>query len=66
MDPDHVQASAFRDQLWSSLPALRPEIERIANGELDGSERQRQIVQIVARVVLAELQFRADDSRLES
>jgi hypothetical protein len=65
MDPDHVQAGAFRDQLWSSLPALRPEIERIAKGDFDASERQRQIIQIVARVVLAELQFRADESRLE-
>jgi hypothetical protein len=66
MDPDHVQASAYRDQLWTSLRALLPEINRIACGELDGSERERQIIQILARVVTAELQFRADDSRLES
>ena len=66
MDPDHLKASAYRDQLWSSLPALRPEIERIAGGGLDGSERERQIIQILARVVIAELQFRADESRLES
>ena len=66
MDPDHVKASAYRDQLWSSLPALLPEINRIADGEFDGSERERQIIQILARVVVAELQFRADDSQLES
>jgi hypothetical protein len=66
MEPDHVQASAFRDQLWASLPALLPEINRIAKGEFDGSERERQLIQVLAKVVTAELQFRADDSRLES
>jgi hypothetical protein len=66
MDPDHLKASAYRDQLWSSLPALRPEIDRIAGGAFDGSERERQILQILARVVIAELQFRADESRMES
>jgi hypothetical protein len=65
MEPDHVQASAFRDQLWASLPALLPEINRIAKGEFDGSERERQLIQVLAKVVTAELQFRADDSRLE-
>jgi hypothetical protein len=66
MDADHVKASAYRDQLWSSLPALLPEINRIAGGEFDDSERERQIIQILARVVVAELQFRSDDSQLES
>jgi hypothetical protein len=66
MDPDHVQASAFRDQLWASLPALLPEINRLADGEFSGSEREKQLIQVVAKVVAAELQFRADDSQLES
>ncbi len=66
MDQDHVQAGAFRDQLWSSLRALLPEITRIADGGFDGSERQKQLLQVLARVVAAELQFRATDSAPES
>jgi hypothetical protein len=66
MDPDHIQATAYRDQLWSSLRALLPEIHRIAGGEFDGSERERQVIQILARIVAAELQFRADDTQADS
>ena len=66
MDPDRIQATAYRDQLWSSLRALLPEINRIADGQFDGSERERQILQILARVVVAELQFRADESPMDS
>ena len=65
MNPDDAQALAFRDQLWASLPALLPEIQRLAAADFDGSERQRQMIQVVARVVLAELEFRANESRLE-
>ncbi len=65
MNPDDAQALAFRDQLWASLPALLPEIQRLAAADFDGSERQRQLIQVVARVVLAELDFRAKESRLE-
>jgi hypothetical protein len=63
MDSDHLQAIAARDQLWASLRALLPEIEELAKGNFTGSERERQILQILARVVCAELGFRADDSR---
>jgi hypothetical protein len=66
MDPDRIQALAYRDQLWASLPALLPEINRLAEGNLDGSERERQLIQVLARVVTAELQFRAEESRLDS
>jgi hypothetical protein len=62
MDADHLQAIAARDQLWSSLRSLLPEIERMANGESDGSERERQIVQLLARIVAAEMQFRANEA----
>ncbi len=65
MDSDHLQAIAARDQLWASLRPLQPEIDRIAAGALDGSERQRQIIQILARIVSAELGFRADDARAD-
>jgi hypothetical protein len=60
MDPDHLQALAARDQLWSSLPALRAEIEQLAAGRLDGSARQGEVIRLLARVVAAELQFRAE------
>jgi hypothetical protein len=62
MDAEHLQAIAARDQLWSSLRALLPEIERLAAGEFDGSERERQIVQLLARIVAAEMHFRTSES----
>jgi hypothetical protein len=62
VDPEKIQTIAARDQLWSSLRALLPEIDDIAAGRLDGSDRQRQIVQIIARVVSAELGYRAGQS----
>jgi hypothetical protein len=61
MDPDHLQAIAARDQLWASLRSLLPEINRLAEGQSDGSERERQIVQLLARIVAAELGFRAEE-----
>jgi hypothetical protein len=62
MNPDQAQESSERDQLWASLRALRPEIERLAAGELDGSERQKQIISILARITAAEMDFRARDT----
>ena len=58
MDSDEMQTVAERDQLWASLRALRPEIDRLAAGQWDGSERQRQVVLLIARIVAAELDFR--------
>ena len=48
-----------RDELWDSLRALRPEIERLASGEHDFNERQRQLASLIARIVTAEIDFRA-------
>jgi hypothetical protein len=62
MDPEHLRASAARDQLWSSLRALLPEIERLANGSFDGSERERQLMQVLARIVVEELRFRSEET----
>ncbi|HZT79523.1 MAG TPA: hypothetical protein VFA26_04860 [Gemmataceae bacterium] len=59
MDAEDAQASAARDQLWASLRALLPEIQRLANGEFDGSERQKQLVRVLSAIVVAELDFRA-------
>jgi hypothetical protein len=65
MDSQRGQEIAERDQLWASLRALRPEIDRLAAGEFDGSDRQRQLVQVLARVVAAEMDFRARESAPE-
>ncbi len=58
MDPSQAQESAERDQLWASLRLLLPEIERLAEGRLDGSDRERELTRVLARVVAAELRFR--------
>jgi hypothetical protein len=65
MDPITAQETAERDQLWASLRALRAEIDRLAAGEFDGSERQRQLVVVLARIVGAEMTFRAREGGAE-
>jgi hypothetical protein len=60
MDSEDLQAVAARDQLWASLRALLPEIEGLAAGAWDGSDRQRQIIQLLSRIVVAEMRYRAD------
>ena len=60
MDPDQMQALAQRDQLWASLRMLRPFIDELAAGQFNGTPQERQIVQLLARIVTAELQFRAE------
>jgi hypothetical protein len=62
MEPDEAQETSERDQLWASLRVLRPEIERLAAGQLEVTERQAQLILIVARIVLAEMEFRAKDA----
>ena len=52
-----------RNELWLSLAALRPEIERLALGDWDGSDRQRQVVTLLARIVVAEIDFRTPEER---
>jgi hypothetical protein len=61
MDPSRAQEIAERDQLWASLRALRPEIDRLAAGEFEFSERQQRVVVLLARIVAAEMDFRARD-----
>jgi hypothetical protein len=63
MDPEQLQTIAARDQLWSSLRALLPEINNIVSGQFDGSPRQQHLIQVIARIVAAELTFRSDDAR---
>lgn len=59
MDSEDAREIAERDQLWASLRQLMPEIGALALGQFDGSDRQRQVIQVLARVVTAELGFRA-------
>lgn len=62
MDPDRAQESAERDQLWASLRQLRPEIEPLVDGRFAGTARERQVIQVLARVIAAELSFRERDA----
>lgn len=64
MDPDQAQEMSERDQLWASLRPLKPEIERLAAGELAGSEREARLILIVARIVVAEINFRERDAEI--
>jgi hypothetical protein len=66
MGPEDAREISERDQLWASLRVLRPEIDRLAAG-LAGplDERQRQIVELLARIVAAEMDFRARDAAAE-
>ena len=62
MEPDKAREISERDQLWASLRVLRPEIDRIAAGEFDGSERQKKLVLLITRIVAAEMDFRLRDA----
>jgi hypothetical protein len=64
MDPEQAQESSERDQLWASLRTLRPEIDRLAAGQFDSSDRQRQIITVLARIVVAEMDYRAKDASM--
>jgi hypothetical protein len=61
MDPPSREELEERNELWLSLTALRPEIEGLAVGEWESTERQRQVVTLLARIVLAELDFRTPE-----
>jgi hypothetical protein len=65
MGPEHLQEIAARDQFWSSLRVLLPEIERLADGHFEDSPRQQQLIQLLARVVAAELKYRAERAEPE-
>jgi hypothetical protein len=65
MDPAQAQESSERDQLWASLRALRPEIDRLAAGQIDSTERQRQIISVLARIIVAEMDYRTKDASPE-
>lgn len=49
---------ADRDQLWASLRVLREEIEQLAEDRQSPGNRQQQLAALLARIVLAELEYR--------
>ncbi len=59
MDAQDLQAIAARDQFWASLRALRPEIDKLAAGDIGTTLREQELIRLLARVVAAELRFRA-------
>ena len=61
-EPEQAKEVSERDQLWASLRALRPEIDRLAAGEPGPPERDRQLVLLLARIVAAEMNYRARDA----
>lgn len=61
MEPDHIQTISQRDQLWASLRMLKPFIDDLANGLFNDTDSERQIVQLLARIVTAELEFRSQN-----
>ncbi len=58
MESEEAREIAERDQLWASLRGLRPEIDRLAGGQFEATERQLQLIVVLARVVAAELDYR--------
>ena len=65
MDPEQAQESSERDQLWASLRALRPDIDRLAAGKFDLSDRERQIISVLARIIMAEMDYRSKNTSPE-
>ena len=62
MDINAAREISERDQLWASLRNLRAAIDRLADGEFDSSIQQQQMIVVLARIVAAELDFRAGDA----
>ena len=63
MDPQRAQEISERDQLWASLRPLLPEIKTLADEQFDGSAREQKIVVLMARILCAELEFRAEEGK---
>ena len=59
MDAEKLQSIAERVQLWVSLRPLVPEILKFADGEFGNTERERQMIQLIARIVISEIELRA-------
>ena len=62
MEPERGREVSERDQLWASLRLLRPEIDRLAAEQPDPADRRGLLISVLARVVAAEMDFRARDA----
>jgi hypothetical protein len=62
MDSSEAQESSERDQLWASLRALAPDIERLAAGDFEVTEREVKLITLLARIVKAEMAYRAQEA----
>jgi hypothetical protein len=62
VDAEQAKETSERDQLWASLRALRAEINNLAAGAPVETERQRQLVIVLAKITGAELDFRKRDA----
>jgi hypothetical protein len=62
MEADRAREVAERDQMWASLRALRPAIDRLAAGRSESAEEAAQVAVLLARIVAAELDFQARES----
>ena len=58
MDPEQLVTIAARDQFWATIRVLQPAIEKLAAGEFANTETDRQVIQLISRVEVAELNFR--------
>ena len=48
---------------WASLRLLQAEIAALGQGRFEGTDRERRLVQLLARIVEAELKYRAEDPK---
>ena len=62
MNPEHLLTIAARDQFWATIRVLQPAIEKLAAGEFTGTEAERHMMQLIARVVVTELNYRASQA----
>jgi hypothetical protein len=56
---------ADRDQLWACLRVLRDEVELLAGGTEPLESRQQKLAVLLARIVLAELDYRIHEGTVE-
>ena len=61
MEASQAQDIAHRDQLWASLRVLRLEIERLAQQPEPLSAREQNLAKLLAKILLAELDYRVQD-----
>jgi hypothetical protein len=58
MEALHAKDIAERDQLWACLRVLREEVERLSRETEPLESRQQHLAVLLARIVLAELDYR--------